>query len=140
MRRSQWQRAAALVEFALAWPIALLIVFATVESAVWASEAYAARAASLAGARAGSVSGGTAAVAARVAAQSLMPALVGARPEIWCPMDSAAAPRVWVCALDRGDAMEVDIGGEAPALVPLLPGGGVPLAARAVLPKEAYAS
>ena len=48
MRRRQ--HAAALVEFALAWPIALLLVLSTVEAAVWAAEAYAAHAATVAGA------------------------------------------------------------------------------------------
>jgi hypothetical protein len=134
------QRAAALVEFALAWPIALLIVLATVEMAVWASEVFAARAASLAGARAGTIAGGSAAVAARVAAQSLSPSLVGDRPQVWCPADGGRAPRIWVCAVDRGAEMEVDVGGQAPALVSLLPGSGLPLTAHAVLPKEAYTS
>ena len=59
--RVRTQLAAALVEFALAWPIALVIVLASVEVAVWAEEAYGARSAALAGARAGSVSGGTSA-------------------------------------------------------------------------------
>ncbi len=57
MRRRQ--HAAALVEFALAWPIALLLVLSTVEAAVWAAEAYAAHAATVAGARAGAIAGGT---------------------------------------------------------------------------------
>ena len=139
MKRGRRQRAAALIEFALAWPIALLIVFATVESAVWASEVYAARAASLAGARAGSVAGGTAADAAAVAEQALSPSLVGARPEIWCPDGSGPAPDVWICAIDQGTAIEVDVGGVAPALVPLLPGGGLPVSAQAVLQKEVFA-
>ena len=137
MRR---QRAAALVEFALAWPIALLIVFATVESAVWAAEAYAARAAALAAAPAGSVTGGTAEVAAQVAQQSLGSALVGARPRVWCPGGPQPAPAVWVCAIDRGVAIEVDVGGTVPALFPLIPGGGLPIDAHVVLQKEVFAA
>ena len=138
MRRRQ--RAAALVEFALAWPIALLIVFATVESAVWAAEAYAARAATLAGARAGSVAGGTPAVAAQVARQSLASALVGVRPRVWCPGETPPAPAVWVCAIDRGAAIEVDVGGSVPALFPLAAGRGLPIRAHVVLQKEAFAA
>jgi hypothetical protein len=134
------QRAAALVEFALAWPIALLIVFATVESAVWAAEAYAARAATLAGARAGSVAGGTSAVAAQVTRQSLAAALIGVRPRVWCPGASQPPPAVWVCSIDRGAAIEVDVGGTVPALFPLLPGGGLPIHAHVILQKEAFAT
>lgn len=139
-RRLRRQLAAALVEFALAWPIALLIVFATVEAAVWAAETYAARSASLAGARAGSVAGGTSAVAAAVATQALASDLVGVRPAVWCPGAPTAAPRVWVCAIDRGAAIEVDVGGSAPALVPLLPGRGLPLRAHVVMDKEVFST
>ncbi len=141
MRR--WKRrqlAASLVEFALAWPIALLIVLATVQAAVWAAEAYGARAASLAGARAGSVSGGTSQVAAQVADQALSSALIGVRAGIWCPGDTSAAPPVWVCAIDRGVAVEVEVTGTAPAVVPLLPAGGLPLHADVVLQKETFTS
>ncbi len=136
MRRLQ--RAAALVEFALAWPIALLIVLTTVQAAVWAPETYGARAASLAGARAGSVQGGTAAVAAEVATHSLASTLVGARPIVWCPGDAAPKPDVWVCALDTGRAIEVTVGGAVPALVPMVPGGGLPLHADVALQKETF--
>ncbi len=73
MRRRQ--RAAALVEFALAWPVALLIVLATVEAAVWATEAYAAHAATIAGARAGAIAGGTAQVASAVTLRTLSASL-----------------------------------------------------------------
>jgi hypothetical protein len=134
------QRAAALVEFALAWPIALLIVFATVESAVWAAEAYAARAATLAGARAGSVAGGSSGVAAQVARESLGSALVGVRPVVWCPGAPQPAPAVWVCAIDLGGAIEVDAGGAVPALFPLIPGRGLPIHAHVVLQKEVFAA
>jgi Flp pilus assembly protein TadG len=133
------QRAAALVEFALAWPIALLIVFATVESAVWAAETYAARAATLAGARAGSVAGGTSDVAAQVARQALASGLVGVTPRVWCPGSAPRAPAVWVCAMDRGNAIEVDVGGSVPALVPLFAGRGLPIRAQVVIQKETFA-
>jgi TadE-like protein len=131
------QGAAALVEFALVWPIALLIVLATVETAVWSAEAYAARAASLAGARAGSVEGATAAVASAVAARTLSSSLVGVEAVVWCPGGRRPAPPVWVCAIDLGAAVEVDVGGSAPALVPLL-AGGIPLHASVVLQKERF--
>jgi hypothetical protein len=136
VRRSQL--AAALVEFAVAWPIALLIVFTTVQAAVWAAETYGARAASLAGARAGSVVGSSPVIAGQVASQALASTLVGVHPAVWCPGEISAAPAVWVCALDLGPAVEVQVGGEVPALVPLLPGGGLPLHADVVLQKEAF--
>ena len=131
------QRAAALVEFALAWPVALLLVLASVEAAVWASEAYAARAASLAGARAGSVAGAGAAVASQVALRVLASSLIGVTPEPWCPGDRSTAPLVWVCAIAKGQAIEVEVGGSAPALVPLVP-GGMPLQARIVIEKDQF--
>ena len=138
MTRCHRQRAAALVEFALAWPITLLLVLGAVESAVWAAEAYAARAASLAGARAGSVAGGTPTVASDVALRVLSASLVGAHPRAWCPDRLTAPPTVWVCAIDLGSAMEVDVGGTAPALVPLVAGGGVPIDVHVVLQKEVF--
>ncbi len=132
------QRAAALVEFALAWPVALLIVLSTVEAAVWAAEAYAAHAATVAGARAGAIAGGTAEVASAVTLRTLSASLVGVRPAAWCPGESAAPPPVWVCASDLGGSIEVDVGGRVPALVPLAPGPGLPLRARVVLSKEKF--
>ena len=131
-------RGSTLVEFAIAWPIALLIVLAAVETAVWGTEMYAARSASLAGARAGSVTGGTAAIASAVALGSLAPSLVGVTAGSWCPGQSSASPTVWVCATDLGAAMQVDIGGSVPALVPVGLGAGLPLRAHVVLQKEAY--
>jgi hypothetical protein len=135
MRR---QRAAALVEFALAWPVALLIILSTVQAAVWAAEAYAARAASVAGARAGSVAAGSAEVASIVALRSLSPSLVGVVPRAWCPGASPWPPPVWVCAIDLGQYVEVDVGGTVPALVPLVPGAGLPVRAHIVLAKEKF--
>jgi hypothetical protein len=132
------QRAAALVEFALAWPIALLIVLSTVEAAVWSAEAYAAHAATLAGARAGALADGSAQVASVVTLRVLSASLVGIRPRAWCPGSSPPPPPVWVCATDLGRSIEVDVGGTVPALVPLAPGGGLPLRARIVLPKERF--
>lgn len=134
------QAAAALVEFALVWPIAVLIVLATVEAAVWSEEAYAARAASLAGARAGTVAGGTVAVASEVALRILSSSLVGAKAASWCPGGPRPAPPVWVCAVDLGTELQVDVGGAAPALVPLVTGGGIPLHAHVILRKETFAA
>jgi hypothetical protein len=138
-RRTHGQAAAALVEFALVWPIALLVVLAVVETAVWSAEAYAARAASLAGARAGTVAGATAAVASDVARRTLSSSLVGVEAAAWCPGDPRTAPPIWVCARDLGTSIEVEVGGSAPALVPVVPGGGIPLHAHVVLPKERFA-
>jgi hypothetical protein len=133
------QCAAALVEFALAWPVALLLVLATVEAAVWAEEAYAAHAATVAGARAGAIAGGTALVASEVTLRILSASLVGVVPRPWCPGAIPPSPPVWVCATDLGQSIEVDVGGSVPALVPLAPGTGLPLRAHVVLAKENFA-
>ena len=140
MRRVASGRGSALVEFALAWPIALFVVLFTVQAAVWASEVYAARAASLAGARAGTVVGGNSTVASDVARRVLQSSLIGVVPVAWCPGATGVAPPLWVCALDLGGVVEVDIGGSAPAIVPLVPGGGLPVRAHVVLQKEAFAT
>ena len=133
------KRGAALVEFALAWPVALLMVLATVEAAVWAEEAYAARSAAIAGSRAGAVAGGSAAVATAVTLRTLRASLVGVAPEPWCPGMSVPPPPVWVCAVDLGQSIDVEVGGSVPALVPLAPGSsGLPLRAHVVLPKEEF--
>ena len=132
------QHAAALVEFALAWPIALLLILSTVETAVWAAEAYAAHAATIAGARAGAMVGGTAQVASAVTLRTLSASLVGVVPRPWCPGASLSPPPVWVCATDLGQSIEVDVGGTVPALVPLAPGAGLPLRAHVVLAKEKF--
>ncbi|HEX6547240.1 MAG TPA: hypothetical protein VF134_00680 [Candidatus Dormibacteraeota bacterium] len=118
--------------------MALLTILASVEFSVWAAEAAAARSAALAGARAATTAGGTAAVAQSVAVSALRPSLVGAPVRGWCP-GGAPPPGVWVCAVDRGSAIEVRVGGSVPALVPLLPGrGGLPLQADVTLPREAF--
>ena len=134
MRR---EKGAAILEFALAWPVALLLVLGAVELAVWSTESFAARAAALAGARAASAAGSPD-VAAAVTLHALAPSLVGVRPVAWCPGHHAAPPPVWVCAVDLGPAVQVDVGGSVPALVPIAPGGGLPLHAHAVLQKEAF--
>jgi Flp pilus assembly protein TadG len=132
-------RGVALMEFALAWPVALVLVLGAVETAVWGSEVFAARSAALAGARAGAVAGAQPAVSAEVASHLLAPSLVGVAVSAWCPGDSGRQPAVWVCARDLGDAMEVAVGGEVPALVPLFGKGGLPLDARVAVAKEVFA-
>ena len=127
------------MEFALAWPVALVLVLGAVETAVWGSEVFAARSAALAGARAGAVAGAKPVVAAEVTLRTLEPSLVGVAPSAWCPGESPHQPAVWVCARDLGDAVEVDIGGEVPALVPLVGEPGLPLHARVAVAKEVFA-
>jgi Flp pilus assembly protein TadG len=127
------------VEFALVWPIALLLVLGCVELAIWGAEAYAVRAAALAGARAGSVAGASPDIAARLAQRALAPSLVGASASVWCPGTTAQPDGVWVCATDLGSAIEVDVGGTVPALVPIVISAGLPVHAHAVIQKETFA-
>jgi hypothetical protein len=136
MRRCK--RGTALVEFALAWPVALSLVLGCVEIAVWGAEAFAARSAALAGARAASVAGAPPSVGSVVALHALEPSLVGASAAPWCPGQAGARPEIWVCARDLGPTVEVSIGGTVPALVPLVAGGGLPLRAHVVLQKEMF--
>ena len=128
----------ALVEFALAWPIVLLLVLGAVELAVWESEAAAARYAAGAGARAGTAAGAGAVVASAVTLRVMSASLVGTTPSQWCPTDARPAPAVWVCATDTGATVQVDVGGSVPSLVPLVAGGGLPVRAHAQLRKEAF--
>ena len=131
-------RGTALVEFALAWPIVLLLVLGAVELAVWESEAAAARDAALAGARAGAAASAGAGVASDVTLQALSASLVGTTASPWCPTSARPAPAVWVCAIDTGAAVQVDVGGSVPSLVPLVAGAGLPVRARVVLEKETF--
>ncbi len=131
---------AAILEFALAWPVALLLALGCVELAVWGAESFAARAAALAGARAASVAGSNQRIAALVTIRTLSASLVGVQAGAWCPGQGAAAPPVWVCAVDRGSVMQVDVGGSVPALVPIGLGRGLPLHAHVEIQKEAFTS
>lgn len=128
----------ALVEFALAWPAALLLALGCVELSVWSAEVQAARSAALAGARAASVAGGGESTASRVALRALEPSLVGTAAAAWCPEQGGAPPEVWVCARDSGQAIEVTISGTAPAIVPLVAGAGLPLRAHVAVRKEVF--
>ena len=138
---TRWRptRGTALVEFALAWPVALLLALGTVETAVWASETFAAQSAALAGARAAAAAGGSPEVAIAVTQHVLSPSLVGVSASAWCPGESQTSPALWVCASDLGDAMQVEIGGAVPAIVPLVGRDGLPLHARVVVQKERFA-
>ena len=128
----------ALVEFAVAWPAALLLALGCVEFSVWSAEAMAVRSAALAGARAASIAGGSAWVASQVTLRALGPSLVGTAAAAWCPGQAGAPPEVWVCARDSGQTVEVTIGGTAPAVVPLVAGAGLPLHAHVAVRKEIF--
>jgi hypothetical protein len=129
----------ALLEFAIAWPVAVLLVVGSVQLAVWGSEAFAARQAALAGARAGSAAGGTPQLARSAALASLGPVLVSTNAGAWCPSSVAAPPPVWVCVIWSAATVEVRVGGSAPALLPLLPrAGGLPLGADVSLARETF--
>ena len=127
------------MEFALAWPIVLILVLGAVQLTIWASETMTARAAALAGARAGSVAGGTAGTASEVAMRTLDGGLIGVVAEGWCPGSSSTAPTVWVCARESPAEISVEIGGTAPSLVPAMLGQGLPLRAEVTLQKEVFA-
>ena len=130
------QRATALVEFALAWPVLLLATLGATELAIWSGEAAGARSAALAGARAGAVAGGGPAVAQQVAVRVLSTVVAGTTVSAWC--GGGTPPAVWVCGKDLGGSIEVTVGGSVPALVPLLGRGGLPLHADARVPKEVF--
>lgn len=138
MRRACRQRGAAILEFALAWPVALLLALGCVELTVWGAESFAARAAALAGARAASVAGASPQIAEIVTMRVLSPSLVGARAGAWCPGQAGATPVVWVCAKDQGATVLVDVGGSVPALVPIGLGAGLPLRAHVEIQKETF--
>src|SRR5579864_2580639 len=120
------------MEFALAWPVAPLLVLGCVELAVWGTESHAARNAALAGARAASAAGADPRAGEVVALRTLGPSLAGASPVAWCPGAGPEPTGVWVCAYDKGLTVEVKVGGSVPALVPLLGSTGLPLHADVV--------
>jgi hypothetical protein len=132
------QDGAALVDFALAWPLMLLAVFACVQLAIWGAEEHAARSAALAGARAGSAAGAGTDAATEVTLNALGPSLFAIKAVAWCPGSAPAPPGVWVCSRNRPAGVSVDVGGSVPALVPLV-GAGLPIAASASMGKEAFA-
>jgi hypothetical protein len=138
LRLTRGQRGAAVLEFALAWPVALLLVLGCVELAVWGAESFAARAAALAGARAASVAGSSPRIAENVTMRVLAPSLVGVEAGAWCPGQDSPTPGVWVCAKEKGSLVQVDVGGSVPALVPIGFEDGLPLHAHVEIHKEAF--
>jgi TadE-like protein len=138
LSRAGSRRGAAILEFALAWPVALLLALGCVELAVWSVESFAARSAALAGARAAAVAGSTPQIAALVTIRALSPSLVGVQAGAWCPGQGGDAPPVWVCAMDLGPAIQIDVGGSVPSLVPVGFGNGLPLHAHIEMQKEAF--
>lgn len=131
-------RGAALVEFALAWPLAIALVMVSVELGVWAAEWSAAHAAAAAGARAASATAASPGTGALVALRSLAPALAGTRAGRWCPGETPDAPQVWVCARDLGGSVQVSIGGTVSALLPVFGGKGLPIRADVTVQKETF--
>jgi hypothetical protein len=115
-----------------------MLALGCVELAVWGEESFAARSAAIAGARAATAAGSSAQSATVVAMRILAPSLIGARPAEWCPTQGGASPPVWVCSVDLGSAVEVEVGGSVPALVPIGMQQGLPLHAHVVLQKEAF--
>lgn len=137
MRGSSGQRGSTLAEFALAWPLVLLITCAAIELALWSALAAGARSAALAGARAGATAQGTESLSSSVALATLRPVAFGLQPAAWCP-GGAAPPPVWVCSHDFGSGIEVTVGGSAPALVPLLPAAALPIHADVTVNRERF--
>lgn len=136
MRR---QRGDALVEFALAWPVAVFLTAGGVQLALWSAELSAAQEASLAGARIGQSPAASAAQVDDAALVVLRPWAVGVRPDRWCPGDPGAQPQLWVCASLTPGLVEVRAGGVLQPLLALLPGGrGLPFEAQVQLPREAF--
>jgi hypothetical protein len=133
-------RGAAILEFALSWPVALLLALGCVELAVWSVESFAVRSAALAGARAAAVAGASTQMATLVTIRALSPSLVGVQAGAWCPGQSGAVPPVWVCAADLGSTVQVDIGGSVPALVPVGLGQGLPVHAHVEMQKEIFST
>jgi hypothetical protein len=130
----------ALVEFALAWPLVLVLVLGAVQLGVWAGEAHAVRTAALAGAESASTSGGSEETAQQVALSVLRPSLVGVDAAAWCPEAGTAPPApVWVCASGSEGEVRVRVGGRVPSLVPIPLADGLPVAADIRLQREAFA-
>ncbi len=128
-----------MLEFAIAWPICLVIVAGCIQLSTWGAESYAARQAALAGARSATAAGASADTAATVTIAALGRSLLGAHIARWCPGSAGAAPDVWVCATAGAGVVEVRVGGSVPALLSLVPGGtGLPIGADVVLGQEAF--
>ena len=138
-----WQRGSTRLEFALAWPVALLLVLGCVQLGLYSVEAYSARAAAMVGARAGAARGGTEAGATAATLAALNPSLVGIRAKPFCRNQSGprapVPPPLWVCTVYSAHTVTVEVGGRVPALVPLLDfQPWLPVAAHAVLATEVF--
>jgi hypothetical protein len=128
-----------MLEFAISWPLALLLVLSAVQVSIWSAEAAAVHQAALAGARAGLAAGSGQVAAESVTLRTLSPALGGVSSGAWCPGSAEPAPGVWVCASAAAGEVRVRVGGSVPALVPLWPGAsGLPVAADVRLRQEAF--
>lgn len=132
------QRGDALVEFALAWPVAVLLTAGGVQLALWSAELSAVQEASLAGASIGQSPAASAAQVDDAALAVLRPWAGGVRPVSWCPGDPGVQPQLWVCASLTPAHVEVRAGGELQPLLALLPGRGLPFEAEVQLPREAF--
>jgi hypothetical protein len=133
------QRGSTLLEFALAWPVVVILVLGSVQLGVWAAEAHAVRAAALAGAESGSTRSGTEEGAAEVAVSTLRTSLVGAGAARWCPEAAGPPPApVWVCASTTSLEARLRIGGAVPALVPTVFASGLPVGADVRLQREVF--
>lgn len=140
MRRKE--RGSALTEFALAWPLILLLVLSAIQVAVYGVESYSAREAALVGARIASERGAGLDVAQQAAIRALRPALAGASATPWCPPPpdgESPPPWVWVCAQNTSGGVEVRVGGQVPPVVPLPGGAALPISADARLAREVFA-
>ena len=136
MASRRWRshpRGSALVEFALVWPVLLLLAFGSLQLSIWASVVEVSRYAAGAGARAGSIAGGGAQVAEAAAFGVLHQVGLGVRVASGC--GAAPAGGVTVCATVVASLVTVRVEGEVPLLLPL-PGGGLPVAIQASAPVE----
>jgi len=136
------QRGSALTEFALAWPLILLLVLSAVQVAVYGVESYSAREAALVGARIASERGATLDVAQQAAIRALRPALAGATATPWCPPPpdgERPPPWVWVCGQNTPAGVELRVGGQVPPVLPLPGGAALPISADAQLAREVFA-
>ncbi len=134
------QSGSTLLEFALAWPVLLLLALGSVQLGVWSAESFAVRSAAAAGARAGSAVGAGPGAAAAVTLATLRPSLAGVALSRWCPGDPPGPPAgVWVCASPASGAVRVRVAGRVPALVPLAAGrDGLPVRADVSVQQEVF--
>lgn len=132
------RRGAALVEFAVAWPVAVLLTAGGVQLTLWGAEVSAAHEAALAGARVGQAPGASAAQVKNAAQTVLRSWAGGVAPVAWCPGEEALQPQLWVCPGLTPALSEVRVGGDLTPLLALVPGGRLPFAVDVRLPREAY--